>query len=259
MSKQRGDKLNELILSWPSGTVKTVAALALTGIGAALLWKYVKRGWVEPVGRGAYSRVGDKVTWLGGLYALQEKDDQKFYAAGRTALELHGYSHYAAMSNRKIFLFGPPKTRLPSWFMNRWGTDLVYSGTNLFPSSFTTGLTKYQTEEFAVTVSSPERAALEMLHHVPQKVGFDEASNLTLGLSTLRPELTQKLLKNCNSIKAKRLFLYFAKIHGHKWFSVLDQGKIDLGSGNREIVQGGVLDKTYKITVPKSENDETMF
>lgn len=76
MNKQRGDKLNELILSWPAGTVKTAAALALVGVGSALLWKYVKRGWVEPVGRGAYSRVSDKVTWLGGLHALQEKDDQ---------------------------------------------------------------------------------------------------------------------------------------------------------------------------------------
>jgi hypothetical protein len=48
----------------------------------------------------------------------------------------------------------------------------------------------------------------------------------------------------------RRLFLYLAEQHQHSWFQRLDVDALDLGTGNRSIVQGGHLDPKYLITVP---------
>ena len=37
----------------------------------------------------------------------------------------------------------------------------------------------------------------------------------------------------------------------HSWFKELDSIKLNLGSGKRVVVQNGVLDKKYHITVPR--------
>jgi hypothetical protein len=47
-----------------------------------------------------------------------------------------------------------------------------------------------------------------------------------------------------------------AEHHNHAWFKRLDQSSIDLGSGKREIVKGGILDKKYKIVVPNLSREE---
>ena len=92
---------------------------------------------------------------------------------------------------------------------------------------------------------------MEMLYFVPKEQGFDEAQKIIENLFTLRPQLVQKLLENCNSIKTKRLFLYLAEKQSLPWVRKLDLSRINLGSGARQIVAGGFLDKKFKITVPK--------
>ena len=50
----------------------------------------------------------------------------------------------------------------------------------------------------------------------------------------------------------KRLFLIYGRENDqHSWFKELRIEKINLGSGKRVIVQNGVLDKKYHITVPR--------
>jgi hypothetical protein len=71
------------------------------------------------------------------------------------------------------------------------------------------------------------------------------------GLNTLRPQQVQQLLEECKSLKVKRLFLYLAQKSGHAWFKHLNLKTIELGSGKRSIVENGVYDSTYKITIPK--------
>ncbi|MEX2371969.1 MAG: type IV toxin-antitoxin system AbiEi family antitoxin domain-containing protein, partial [Bacteroidales bacterium] len=67
----------------------------------------------------------------------------------------------------------------------------------------------------------------------------------------LRPKILQELLENCNSIKVIRLFLYMASKANHQWLDFVDQSRIDLGTGDRVIVKGGVYIKKYKISLPK--------
>jgi len=100
-------------------------------------------------------------------------------------------------------------------------------------------------------ISSPELAAMEMLYLIPNEQSFDEALKITEGLTTLRPQLVQSLLEECNSVKVKRLFLFMAEKSQHTWFKELNLTKLNLGSGKRMIIQNGVLDKKYHITVPR--------
>ena len=53
------------------------------------------------------------------------------------------------------------------------------------------------------------------------------------------------------SFQVKRLFFFLADKLNHPWLGKLDRSRISLGSGKRKIVENGVLDKTYLITIPK--------
>ena len=71
------------------------------------------------------------------------------------------------------------------------------------------------------------------------------------GLTTLSPRRLEKLLRDCKSVKVKRLFFFFADRHKHRWLARIDRTGIDLGSGKRMLVRDGRLDPTYQITVPE--------
>ena len=83
------------------------------------------------------------------------------------------------------------------------------------------------------------------------KISFDHANELMQGATSFAPRVVQTMLEQCSSVKCKRLFLLLAERHSHQWISPIDRSKIDLGVGNRMLVKGGMLDKKYRITVPK--------
>jgi hypothetical protein len=185
---------------------------------------------------------------------LQKQLKLTIHAGGKTALELKGYAHYLRPKEHECYLFGTVGEKLPKWFLDYdWGVKIVYRATNLLPRDSKKAYSEYRYKEFDITISSPERAALEMLYYVPSKQGFDEALKIMEGLFGLRPDLVQELLEQCRSVKVTRLFLYMAEKLQHPWFSKLNLKSVDLGSGKRVIVKGGVLDKKYKITVPEDQ------
>ncbi len=104
--------------------------------------------------------------------------------------------------------------------------------------------------EWPLTLSTPERAVLEMLDGLPHEASFEQADKFFESLITLRPRRLQTLLADCKSIKVKRLF-FFADRHQHPWRKHLDKDVIDLGRGKRSLVPGSRLDPTYLITVPE--------
>lgn len=257
MKELRGLKINRIMQAWPSGTVKSSQELAALNVSSSLAQRYVAQGWLVSLGRGVYAKSHDTIGWLGGLHCLQQQKTCFITAGGRTALELQGYSHYVPSHEREIFLFAPSRKKLPAWFAGYdWGRAIIFTSTSLFPGRLAKSLTEYDVGAFTVQISSPERAALELLYHVPGKVSFDEARNIVQSLATLRPDLVQALLEQCNSIKAKRLFLYLARDSGLRWYQRLDITSIDLGSGKRVIVKNGTLDREFGITVPRDFEGE---
>lgn len=254
MDTKNATKINQLISQWPKGAVFTQKYLSQMEYYHDLVKTYKKGKWIEPIGSGAYKLYRDEVDWYGGLYALQKQLNLKVHAGGRTALEFKGYAHYLRPGEQVCYLFGAAGEKLPKWFTDYdWGVRIIYKATNLLPQDLTRSFSEYNHKEFTVTISSPERAALEMLYYVPSKQGYDEASKIMESLLSLRPEIVQELLEQCNSVKVKRLFLYIAEKHKLPWFPKLNVDRIDLGSGKRVIVENGVLDKKYKITVPEEQ------
>ena len=205
-----------------------------------------------PLSRGAYKLSHDEVEWFGGVYALQKQLMLDIHPGGKTALSLQGYSHYGSNKLPWCHLYGRSGLRLPHWFdVYDWRVNIIYVATKLFPAKIENSFVDHKFRDFSIKISAPERAVFEMLYHVPSKQGFEETKQIMEGLTTLRPELVQLLLEACRSIKLKRLFLYFAEKTAHVWTESLDISRINLGKGDRLIAEKGVLDKKYRITVPK--------
>ncbi|MDL2321614.1 type IV toxin-antitoxin system AbiEi family antitoxin [Desulfosarcina sp. OttesenSCG-928-B08] len=247
MDRQKRKKLNQLLHQWPASGLRTAASLRAQGISSALLHHYVKRHWLEQVGRGVYRRPGDTPGWAAALHTVQQEEDLPVHVGGLTALALQGYGHY--MGERPLFLYAPPCTRLPAWVRGAAGCEVRLCSSNFLESAPENSLHTMAVEGVSIVVSTPERAALEMLYHVPRKVGFLEALEVAGNLAALNVDLMQALLEVCASVKVKRLFLYCAREAGHAWYPALDRSRIDLGAGKRELVKGGVLDKEFLLTV----------
>ena len=155
-----------------------------------------------------------------------------------------------------VSLFASPGTRLPAWFRQYdWGVAPRYTTTTLFADNPNTGLTEKERASYAITISAPERAIMEVLYLVPKEESFEEAALLMEGLTTLRPRLVQSLLEQCRSVKVKRLFMVLAEACNHAWVKKLDLSSVDFGKGKRMIVKGGRLDAKYNITVPDTGSD----
>jgi hypothetical protein len=212
------------------------------------------------------------------VISLQSLLETPVIVGGRTALELHGFSHYlSAEGMREVYLYGD--NPLPGW-VNKLDFNLSFVSRNakkLFrkePIVSGLGCVRWNTKEqlfisndpthrsnftriswgqwdWPLTLSTPERATLELLYEVPERETFHQADKLMEGLRTLSPRRLQKLLEDCRNVKVKRLFLWFAERHQSRWLLPIKQERIDLGKGKRMLVRGGKLDPKYLITVPE--------
>ena len=280
MGIQIQEKLNSLQRSLPEGLIVDAAWLEKNGYSRALRKKYVARGWLDQVVRGVYRRpvpkmpvdaAQESLRWQAVVISLQKLLGRPYTVGGRTALELQGFAHYLSGHHREIHLYGagkPPgwlrKLHLESQFVlhnadrlfrrdarrsrgSKSGTD---TGNDFLQSSHISQ--PWGQWEWPLTLSSPERAILELLDEVPQHETFHQADILMEGLRNLSPRRLRTLLVACRSVKVKRLFLWFAERHQHSWLKKLDRKDVDLGQGKRMLVRGGRLDPTFNITVPES-------
>lgn len=247
-------KINRILQEWVSGTVVSSDWLKQRGVGKHLADQYVKSGWLERVGRGAFKRKGDVISWEGAICSLQKHFNCPLHPGGKTSLELQGLAHFIRMQDHEeIVAWKAPDIRIPQWFSGfEFSAESRFRIKSLHLFSKTTGgFTEHKSENLTIQISTPERAVLELLADVPGRESFDETWHIFQGLSTLRPNMLQKLLYSCTSIKVKRLFLYLAEVSGHVWFEKLNVSEIDLGKGKRVVVPGGAFNKKYRITVPE--------
>ncbi len=251
MSAISSKKINQLLSATPNGVVLLSSWLKNQGYSPHLVKRYRNSGWLESIGFGANIRSGDNVDCFGALYALQTQCRLSIHVGGRSALSMLGKSHYLELSAKKLILFGSNKhCQLPAWFKKYdWKINIEFHTSDFLPPEM--GLIDTQVKEFTVKVSCAIRALMECLLLVPRSQELTECYELMESMNNLHPKKVQELLGHCTSVKVKRLFLYLAEKIGHEWFNYLDLSKIDLGAGKRSIVQGGVLDKKYQITVPK--------
>lgn len=274
MAGQQTHLLNLLEKRLPEGLLVTSSWLGRHGYSRQLLNHYVKTGWLRQPARGVYQRPRGSLSWQQVVVSLQTILKKTLVVGGRTALELQGYGHYLQQEFKEVYLYGP---ELPPTWLEKLPVKvrLIYRNSGkLFPSepdkkSFlnlvqirnpgaSTGVEAGFTTQpwgqwdWKLVLSAPERAFLELLDELPERESFEQADKLMEGLSNLSPQKLQKLLARCRSVKAKRLFFFFADRHQHAWLKRLDRAAIGLGKGKRMIVKGGKFDRTYQITVPEN-------
>jgi hypothetical protein len=243
-------KLKTLFKLLKPNNVITSSLLDEYGISRHLRRYYQKNGWIEPLGRGAYKKPGDKIEWQAGVNALNHQLTINVHVGGLTALTLHGFSHYFRLSNETIYLFTPLQTRIPNWFNDyNWNVNLFKKTTSFLPDD--TGIKDIEIKGVKINVSTPERAILECLLLAPKNADLVECYQIIEGLVNLKPKLLGELLSVCKSIKVKRLFLYMAEKANHQWLKFLNPIQIDLGSGDRMIIENGTYISKYKITIPE--------
>jgi hypothetical protein len=279
MTEQKLSKLNLLERHLPEGLVVDASWLAKHGYSTSLRSQYVKAGWLEQPARRVYRRPQGSLAWQRVVISLQTLLEYPLAVGGRTALELQGFAHYLAQKTTEVHLYGPKPP--PGWLkelplkerfvyhnsrklfrnepITRALTNLSWNlkkGTGVSADSLHGSLTTqlWGQGDWPLTLSTPERAILELLDELPNRESFHQVDMLMEGMANLSPRRLQKLLVDCHNVKVKRLFFFFADRHQHSWLKKLDKKAVSLGAGKRMLVRGGRLDKTYQITVPEDLN-----
>jgi hypothetical protein len=251
--------LSPLLKDLPEGVAVPSAWLTERGISPQLVRKYVSSGWLIQLAHGAYARPALPVDWQGVVLALQRLAQQPLHVGGLSALNLHGLTHYLPLGGESrihLWSHGGAAARLPAWVAAvKLPQTLVLHGQRLLESAADReGLAALPTRvrDWILTVSSPERAILEVLSLVDTTpASFTHAAELFEGLPALRPALVQQLLDGCRSIKVKRLFLFLATRQDKPWSRKLAVARVTLGQGKRLVTRGGRLDTRFSITVPE--------
>lgn len=252
------------------------AWLTKHGYSTSLRTQYVAAGWLEQPARRVFRRTRGTLSWEQAVISLQTLLEVPVVVGGRTALELQGFAHYLARAQKEVHLHGhkPP----PSWLhklplsvrfvfhksdrlfrndpITRGLTNLSWNvktgeGVSTDPLHTDLNVQPWGHWNWPLTLSTPERAVLELLDELPDRESFHQADKLMEGLTNLSPRRLQKLLQDCKSVKVKRLFFFLAGRHNHAWLKRIERERIDLGKGKRLLVRGGKLDATYGITVPE--------
>lgn len=227
--------------------------LAQHGITNTAIDYYLRSGKIVAVAHGLYRKPGPPLKWESIIYSL-ELMGHKAHVGHLTALSYHGLYHYLRLGSpslEKIRLYS--SNNLPSWLGNLdFKTKILLMKQNPFLNS-NTGMVEvpFGTWDWPIKYSTPERAFIETVSTIKTEEEINEVRLMLEGAVNLRPTLLQQLLEESHSVKAKRLFLYLARGVAHPWYHYLDLPKIDLGSGKREIIRGGILDPEFLITVPK--------
>ena len=189
------------------------------------------------------------------FYRVMSKRTVLYTEMVTTGAIIFGKGDYLSFNSEKVQVNSPTSLRLPKWLTDEnW--NLTFKRSKVIEHLEDQDLVELEVNRQKVNASTIELAVLEMLEDIQNESSFVFASELFQGLTSLRPRRVQSLLERSKSIKVKRLFLFLSNYYQHPWLSRLDENKIELGSGKRQIVTGGALDKSYQITVPK--NFQTM-
>jgi hypothetical protein len=270
VSEQKSGKINRLLQQLGDADLVSARWLRAHGYSSSLVARYVGSGWLESPARGVYTRRGGTVFWDGVLNSMQRLEGLALHAGGRFALAWHGHEHYLRLGEAAtITLYG--EDRVPSWvgklplterfeYRGRGPFDLPRLQFDTPPTDATLyvhGLERQSDSSMVeVVLATIERAVLELCDEKPSAALVYEVDAVMKGMPGLRPELVNRLLRRCCSVKAKRLFLALAERHAHPWMSRITLDGVDLGSGKRVLVAGGRLHPKYHITLPENLDEQ---
>ncbi len=236
--REKADRVGLLLQHYVPGLPMTTSDLTKIGIGSDSLTRFVQKGYLKRVGRGAYCLPNDNITDAGAAAVLL-RENPGVHVGGRVALMWQGIRHNISF-RYVIGLYGTERLQFPPWAKS---FDLTYQRLNgFFDFSDEEGreldrdtLSVPITAPFNLTCSEPERAFLEYLNDVCQHQDgtIEEAINLGDSLMYPRIKVLGPLLHRCQSVQVKRLFVKVARRASFLGFDLadfIDEYQVYLGS-----------------------------
>lgn len=258
MSIKKESKLKKLLSIWPLHTLTTSLWLQKQGYSYQLIQRYMESGWIKPIASGVFVRAFDTYEWPGIIWAEQQRIP--LHLGAKTALEIHGKTHFLKQKESNIYVFMPKDFSFHKWVQKQdSGVRIIRTISNFIPTNH--GIMPHDFGGFSINVSSPARAIMEYLFLLDKKSSGEEAYFLMEGLSNIIPGKFQELLEVCQSVRVKRLTLCLAKKSGASWLQEINLKKIDLGAGDRGFSLNGKYDPEFKIVYPKTwdKNEKLEF
>ncbi len=247
-------RLNWLATHTLLGDVLLQSWLLEHGISYSLTQRYVQSGWLKRLSSGVFFRPGAdedmQPGWKNALLAVQEQQALPVHLAGLSSLAYQGLSHYLQLGHAQIWLGTKGKQALPKWFKNFSGQNWIFCSSSKLELLPEQDLKKIPVEGKEIIASTVELATYETVDSIGKHISFEHVAELFQGLVGLSPRKVQSLLERSHAVQTNRIFLFLARHHGHQWVNRLDESKIELGRGKRQVVKGGVYDAQYQITVP---------
>ena len=166
----------EALAQLPRGGPLGLELLAAHGITAKHASALLRSGWLQRLGRGAYSLPGDEL------------------------------NRDACLAFREtVVLWGDQPARLPAWLSERF--SVRYRVAHIFDPAMPAGLglAPLPAGRPDLLVSTPERALLELLSETGSFEGLEEVRHLVESTRNLREPVLDELLGHLNRIKVARL------------------------------------------------------
>jgi len=244
-----------LDLTLPEGQLVNRDWLSTRGFDRSSVDYFIRAGKLDAVVHGIYRKPGPPLKWENVIYSLGQMG-LDIHVGHISALRFHGFEHFLMLGGVKELLVYS-SVRIPSWVDTVSNVSFTQIHRSPFPDRLKLGLEDipFGTWDWPIPYATSERAFIELMSTVTSEADMEQAHLMLQGAATLRPKLIQELLEKCRQVKAKRLFLWMARELAHPWYRYIDQERIDLGTGKRQIVVGGKLDEEFLITVPKGMFD----
>ncbi|WP_243372628.1 type IV toxin-antitoxin system AbiEi family antitoxin domain-containing protein [Geotalea sp. SG265] len=252
LAERNGKNLRKSLHIFPTGMPITSTHLAQWGVSRQLAHWYKLNGWFEPLGQGYYLRVGDKLTETGAIAAL-EANGVMVHLAGKSALDLRGFSHYLPLGCGTIYLYGRHVRKVPKWLTDHFAVEI--SSGKLFNEDDRVEQRMFvrrmdPNDSNSPYASDPERAILEMLDNVPLKQTLEGAKLIMESMFLLDSEKMLLLLQACLKIKVKRLFISVATELGLPVTHEINTASIDFGASTPYTIRGRRGGKTLVLKNP---------
>lgn len=252
MSIATASKLNRLLSGNIPGGLLFAAWLREAGYSSQLLKRYRDSGWLEMLVRGVMYRSNDNLSAEAAVCSYTRQTGNPARVAAHSALELLGFNHYVPMGKPRLIVAFKSGS-VDEWAKSdKYDMTIVPFHTEVFKNPATQLIAR---NGYSLTISSPEQAFLECLYLVPDHYNYMDLYYIMEQLTALDPEKVQTALENTSSQRVKRMFLYMADKAGHYWFDMIDKEKLGLTGSKIQLVENGVYNSKYRITVPKELND----
>lgn len=247
-------KLNWLTAHSTPNAILLQSWLLKNGISYSLTQSYVNNGWLKRLSSGVFYRpsVDDatRPNWKDALFAVQEQLKLPVHLAGLSSLTYQGLNHYLQLNQTTVWLGANNKQSLPKWFREFSGQEWNISTNSKLEALSEKDFKKISVENKEILASIPELAAYEVIDAIGKAITFEHVAELFQGFVNFSPRKVQSLLERSRSVQANRIFLFLSSHYNHQWAKYLDETKIELGSGKRQVVKNGVYDERYQITIP---------